>query len=271
MSDYILTHSGELMSYADYSKTSRSIMSRYKKDSESRRKRRMKMRRKMRKKRYLNDEDNRINYDNKHSTSEDNEKREKKRKERRLNDENKRSKSDDQSTTDNPINFGTKHSTAENKNSTFKNDKSKTESSESTSKKEQSKEYDDVANRVLKGEFGNGKDRRDKLAKAGYDWAKVQNLVNEKLGVKTRHKTNDEEVPDKETSDKEPLKNEIANKESSDKKHESGSQQNSENKDRMREKHKYIRREQLPNGEYKYYYDPMYVKQWRSRKWRKYY
>lgn len=262
MSDYILTHSGELMSYADYSKTSRSIMSRYKKDSESRRKRRMKMRRKMRKKRYLNDEDNRINYDNKHSTSEDNEKREKKRKERRLNDENKRSKSDDQSTTDNPINFGTKHSTA-------KDNKSKTESSESTSKKEQSKEYDDIANRVLKGEFGNGKDRQDKLTKAGYDWAEVQNRVNEKLGVKTRHKTNDEETPEKETSTKNQESDSQQNSEN--KNQEPNSEQNNENQNRMRGKHKYIRREPAPNGGWRYYYDPMYMKQWRSRKWQRYY
>lgn len=261
MSDYILTHSGELMSYADYSKTSRSIMSRYKKDSESRRKRRMKMRRKMRKKRYLNDEDNRINYDN--------EKREKKRKERRLNDENKRSKSDDQPTTDNPINFGTKHSTAENKNSTAKNNKSKTESAESTSKNEKSKEYEDIANRVLKGEFGNGKDRRDKLTKAGYDWAEVQNRVNEKLGVKTRHKTNAEETPDKETSTKNQESDSQQNSEN--KNQEPNSEQNNENQNRMRGKHKYIRREPAPNGGWRYYYDPMYMKQWRSRKWQRYY
>lgn len=49
------------------------------------------------------------------------------------------------------------------------------------------KKYEEVVNRVIGGEFGNGQERFDKLAKAGYNWAKVQNMVNEKLGNSYRH------------------------------------------------------------------------------------
>ncbi len=41
--------------------------------------------------------------------------------------------------------------------------------------------------RVIKGEFGTGQARMDALTKAGYDYATVQNLVNEKLGSSVRH------------------------------------------------------------------------------------
>lgn len=50
-------------------------------------------------------------------------------------------------------------------------------------------DYENVVNRILKGEFGTGQSRWDKLTKAGYDWAYAQNLVNEKLGDSTRHAT----------------------------------------------------------------------------------
>ena len=59
---------------------------------------------------------------------------------------------------------------------------------EDTKKTEEN--YDDVVNRIIKGEFGNGQERKDKLTKAGYDWAHIQNLVNEKLGSSKRHPTN---------------------------------------------------------------------------------
>ena len=49
------------------------------------------------------------------------------------------------------------------------------------------KDYGDIVNRVIGGEFGNGQSRWDKLSKAGYDWAKVQNMVNEKLGSSVKH------------------------------------------------------------------------------------
>ena len=48
-------------------------------------------------------------------------------------------------------------------------------------------EYEAVVERVIKGEFGHGKARWNKLTEQGYDWAKVQNMVNEKLGSTVRH------------------------------------------------------------------------------------
>lgn len=52
------------------------------------------------------------------------------------------------------------------------------------------KDFSDVVNKVINGDFGNGQARFDALTKAGYDWAHIQNLVNEKLGDSTRHATN---------------------------------------------------------------------------------
>lgn len=51
------------------------------------------------------------------------------------------------------------------------------------------KDYGDIVNKIISGELGTGQKRWDKLAKAGYDWAHAQNLVNEKLGDTTRHAT----------------------------------------------------------------------------------
>ena len=48
-------------------------------------------------------------------------------------------------------------------------------------------EYEKIVTRVIDGEFGSGQARWDKLTEAGYDWAKVQNMVNERLGVSARH------------------------------------------------------------------------------------
>lgn len=48
-------------------------------------------------------------------------------------------------------------------------------------------DYGKIVDKVLGGEYGNGRARWDKLAKDGYDWAKVQNMVNEKLGSSVRH------------------------------------------------------------------------------------
>ena len=50
-------------------------------------------------------------------------------------------------------------------------------------------EYNDIVNRIIRGDFGNGQTRWDKLTEAGYDWAHAQNLVNEKLGSSVRHAT----------------------------------------------------------------------------------
>ena len=52
---------------------------------------------------------------------------------------------------------------------------------------DKTKEYGEIVNRVINGEFGTGKDRMEALTKAGYDYATVQNLVNEKLGVSAKH------------------------------------------------------------------------------------
>lgn len=51
------------------------------------------------------------------------------------------------------------------------------------------KELDAVASKVIKGDFGNGTARIEALTKAGYNWALVQNKVNEKLGCTVRHAT----------------------------------------------------------------------------------
>ena len=49
--------------------------------------------------------------------------------------------------------------------------------------------FDEIVDKVIHGDFGNGQTRFDALTKAGYDWAHIQNLVNEKLGDSTRHAT----------------------------------------------------------------------------------
>lgn len=41
-----------------------------------------------------------------------------------------------------------------------------------------------LAKEVIQGKWGNGQERKDKLAAAGYDYATVQGKVNEMLGVK---------------------------------------------------------------------------------------
>lgn len=48
-------------------------------------------------------------------------------------------------------------------------------------------DYEAIADRVISGEFGNLQERWDKLTELGYDWAKVQNIVNERLGSSVRH------------------------------------------------------------------------------------
>ena len=49
------------------------------------------------------------------------------------------------------------------------------------------KNYGEVVDKVIGGEYGSGQSRWNKLAKEGYDWAKVQNMVNEKLGSSVRY------------------------------------------------------------------------------------
>lgn len=50
-------------------------------------------------------------------------------------------------------------------------------------------ELDKVASKVIRGDFGNGQARIEALTKAGYNWAVVQNRVNEMLGCTVKHAT----------------------------------------------------------------------------------
>ena len=49
------------------------------------------------------------------------------------------------------------------------------------------KDLGDIVNKVIVGDFGNGSERIKALTEAGYDYATVQNKVNEKLGSTFRH------------------------------------------------------------------------------------
>ena len=44
------------------------------------------------------------------------------------------------------------------------------------------KSIDEIAREVIRGNWGNGADRRNRLTSAGYDYAAVQAKVNELLG-----------------------------------------------------------------------------------------
>ena len=44
------------------------------------------------------------------------------------------------------------------------------------------KSMDEIAREVIRGDWGNGADRRNRLTSAGYDYAAVQAKVNELLG-----------------------------------------------------------------------------------------
>ena len=57
----------------------------------------------------------------------------------------------------------------------------------STASQQAVQDLGDVVNRVINGEFGNAPERYEKLAAAGFDWAAVQNKVNEQLGSSVRH------------------------------------------------------------------------------------
>lgn len=46
---------------------------------------------------------------------------------------------------------------------------------------------DEIVKKVLRGDFGNGAERIKALTEAGYDYATVQNKVNETLGISVRH------------------------------------------------------------------------------------
>ncbi len=44
------------------------------------------------------------------------------------------------------------------------------------------KSNDEMATEVIKGLWGNGQERKDRLAAAGYDYSAIQNIVNQRLG-----------------------------------------------------------------------------------------
>ena len=51
----------------------------------------------------------------------------------------------------------------------------------------QMEKYGEIVDKVINGDFGNGEERVRKLTEAGYEYAAVQNLVNERLGSSVRH------------------------------------------------------------------------------------
>lgn len=60
--------------------------------------------------------------------------------------------------------------------------------SDATDKTTKSTEdYSEIVRRVIRGDFGNGQERVKALTEAGYNYAKVQNKVNEELGYSYRH------------------------------------------------------------------------------------
>ena len=56
------------------------------------------------------------------------------------------------------------------------------------------KSIDEVAQAVIRGEYGNGRDRREALEKEGYDYNQVQDRVNEILAGNTSNKKSIDEV-----------------------------------------------------------------------------
>ena len=44
-------------------------------------------------------------------------------------------------------------------------------------------QYEKAANDVIKGKYGNGKKRKELLEKEGFNYNKIQNIVNKKMGV----------------------------------------------------------------------------------------
>ena len=55
---------------------------------------------------------------------------------------------------------------------------------------EATQDYADIVQRVINGELGHTQERWNKLTEMGYNWAKVQNMVNEELGNSVRHDEN---------------------------------------------------------------------------------
>lgn len=58
---------------------------------------------------------------------------------------------------------------------------------------EQVEDVLEMANKVIRGDFGNGAERRKKLEELGYSYEKIQNKVNELLGCSFRYEVQEEE------------------------------------------------------------------------------
>jgi uncharacterized protein YgiM (DUF1202 family) len=43
------------------------------------------------------------------------------------------------------------------------------------------KSNEEIANEVIRGEWGNGQERKDRLTKAGYNYSEIQTIVNKKM------------------------------------------------------------------------------------------
>ena len=63
--------------------------------------------------------------------------------------------------------------------------------------KDSVQDLDDVVSNVIRGDFGNGQERIDKLTKAGQNYYKVQNKVNEALGNSFRYSDKQIEAQEK--------------------------------------------------------------------------
>lgn len=67
-----------------------------------------------------------------------------------------------------------------------------------TSNNENSKKSnEEVANEVIKGIWGNGTDRKNRLTNDGYDYEVIQNIVNQKLGIKSNEEIANEVIKGK--------------------------------------------------------------------------
>ena len=59
------------------------------------------------------------------------------------------------------------------------------------------KSNEEVASEVIKGKWGNGTDRKNKLTNAGYDYEAIQNIVNQKLSKKSNEEVANEVIKGK--------------------------------------------------------------------------
>lgn len=63
------------------------------------------------------------------------------------------------------------------------------ENNSAPSNEEQRKSNEELAFEVLDGKWGNGEERKQRLEAAGYNYQKVQDLVNQKLGIEKKSNT----------------------------------------------------------------------------------